>query len=909
MKSLQSLVAAVVARVPGIIFHLAARAWWLGEDIIDVARSVGTAIKSGLIYLRTKVLPTSGRLASSSFNRHCVTFLCAALIIGTFYNIDQINHLFTSTHSLDKISLVIAIIWLNAAAYSFVMQWPQWGLRNRGRLLAVVSLIALLLALFGLAMSSVRWYYAVPANELQRPWVDTSFISGIAITLVGCALIWTVSKVFDPRHQARSVDLLLRVIAASWALSVVDEVAWEYFGVVGGWAPRPYSIGAACHIAFMLLCLVAVWEAWVTARVSQPTLTTLATSRGIAILIPVGLVLTCALRLPQLQTPVVGRLEKDGITTADEHSWLRHLMTRLQRMQDDNEPIVFVAASGGGSRAAVFAALVYKDSLTSGIEYTGEAEARKYNVATHLAVISSVSGGSLASACFVNKEYGPTITLQPPNAVPAHFDMDAVLAGMGKYIYKLSDQRFRDTHSGVGDVDKLRSECRRHVSLGIPWDFQESRFLDDMCSDFMAPLLRAVLLPGEERGSAVSRFWESSFGLTGTNLQRRRDVVWSENVPMLLCNATDVSSGKVLVMGYPELDPGILSVGNSTGVLNDVERGTADLHIGELPLIGLADINPLQPRCSLTLAEMVRLSANFPWGFQVARLPVQQAGAAGVPPTAVDVIDGGVLDNTGLTTLRCLLERIDEMARSPIASSERADAQAALEMFRDRGVLLLEIAAGAKQSEPEGIARTFSGIVEPVTAFTNATYSVADALRNQNIAAIRRLLWSRKSADITRGIAAALSGGDDNTAVILPGSLSCFYHVTVECNEDENVMTAWALSNEDIAKVFMRFVIARKELHCRLHDALETNYKVQTELTKLRALALGLRAQGNKPNREVQKQVVERYVRTKEIAEAFDARTRYEIELHQLYAKGGSKQEIDAVAARKKRIDRPCQTD
>ena len=105
-------------------------------------------------------------------------------------------------------------------------------------------------------------------------------------------------------------------------------------------------------------------------------------------------------------------------------NWFVHLNSRV-RSVPDSEPVVIVAASGGGSRAAIFTALVLETlARTPTIQnpVTGESAAitnepvgdSQRTWADNVVLISSVSGGSLASAYHVERRVPRT----PPALVP-----------------------------------------------------------------------------------------------------------------------------------------------------------------------------------------------------------------------------------------------------------------------------------------------------------------------------------------------------------------------------------------------------------------------------------------------------------------------------------------------------------
>ena len=95
--------------------------------------------------------------------------------------------------------------------------------------------------------------------------------------------------------------------------------------------------------------------------------------------------------------------------------------------------------------------------------------------------------------------------------------------------------------------ERVREACRKlaqgQTGAGkdqFPDWLLSSAFADDMGTDFMAPLLRGVLSVGLERGTSVSRFWESQFGWAGKTNQKGFSAA---RTPLLFVNACDVDSG------------------------------------------------------------------------------------------------------------------------------------------------------------------------------------------------------------------------------------------------------------------------------------------------------------------------------------------------------------------------------
>src|SRR5262249_8073623 len=90
---------------------------------------------------------------------------------------------------------------------------------------------------------------------------------------------------------------------------------------------------------------------------------------------------------------------------------------------------------------------------------------------------------------------------------------------------------------------------------GLAW-VVKNRAFDEMCLDFMAPLLRGTLTPTLGRGDALTRFWTKRFGWAdATNFNGYRGEVLKDNYqdhhPLVLFNATDVAFGSRGIVGFP----------------------------------------------------------------------------------------------------------------------------------------------------------------------------------------------------------------------------------------------------------------------------------------------------------------------------------------------------------------------
>ena len=432
--------------------------------------------------------------------------------------------------------------------------------------------------------------------------------------------------------------------------------------------------------------------------------------------------------------------------------WYDAMLDRIEAIPGDG-PVVLVAASGGGSRAALFAALAYE--AMESMPFDPEDPASP-TVGSHIIAISSVSGGSLASAWYQHaKKDGNAL---PRLAKPGEGRWPVLTATMREEAQRLAEkasERFGSSQE-ASLFSGVRADVERFPATpiaGAEW-LDSSLFVHDMGENFMAALLRAVLEPGLSRGESVTRLWVSEFGLGELN---NAPGIVPGQAPAVLFNATEVDSGRRFVVGFPRLPPELL--GSSMGSMDDPA--------GSMWVDG---------------AEAARLSANFPWGFDVVSLP----GVGG--RQAVDLLDGGIVDNTGMDSFARLFEALGH--------SESPRAQALLEVMRARGVVLVEIDAGARPSETSGMAAMMPGLTRPLRALAAAGEVSAVAARDGNVDRIERVIGQGQAA-------------------------SRFVHLTWVCNRIDNVRTAWSLGNRDQAVTILQFLAENRRLPPLFREAHE----------------------------------------------------------------------------------------
>ena len=405
--------------------------------------------------------------------------------------------------------------------------------------------------------------------------------------------------------------------------------------------------------------------------------------------------------------------------------------------------------------------------------------------------ISAVSGGSLGSAYFAASSLPSSVGATPyvwRHSLTA--DIQLRIPQQAKEMRQVALTAMRSPKTLPSQRSELQVVALRLGAIAnsatpLNAAITSSRFVDDMSIDFMAPLLWGCVTPLIGRGEALSRFWERHYGWAShSNLAGIvHDNDGGRMPPVLLLNTTRVEDGRRLVIGIPSLPPSLF-------------------RDPEYPLTTLSIENPSY---EVSLAEAVRLSSNFPWGIPVGRLRV----APQANPDSFHVLDGGVLDNTGLDSLHELFRRLDACSRqvaqggtggnvSPIV----AQAAALWDELCCRGVIVIEIDSGAK---PRGIGETathYSEIIDPIQALQKAGYERSQLARRQYLDDIDALLTEAARRLSTEGAWCAAP----------------YQSLTYTCNKGGNVMTAWSLGPDDKAWVHARFLVEDSGVRSQISD-------------------------------------------------------------------------------------------
>lgn len=499
---------------------------------------------------------------------------------------------------------------------------------------------------------------------------------------------------------------------------------------------------------------------------------------------------------------------------------LSQLEARLRGIPE-NEPVVFVAASGGGSRAAIFTSLVYeflarRPLATSAGQVATNPDTKKPRTwADNIVLISAVSGGSLATAHFVDREVQPSAMRErTENAI-----LDELIARFESNVKMLASQepeavedqatfeKARDRALKLLESARQTPASSASSTAAVDAWILRSAFVDDMGMNFMAPIVRGATTTNLPRGQALGRFWDDKFGWTnsdnlhgfapphGDALAASIIPLVATNRPLVVFNACDVSRGSRIAIGFPPLPADMFAVA-AKETTRSAPVELAHLYEGET--------------VGVTLSKAVRLSSNFPWAFHPT---VVEPLNPRPTDTRTLILDGGIADNTGVDT-------IFELMRGLSATSHPAG-KSILRLLRRRQVVFLEIDSGSKPSPPTSLDRVFAVLLEPIQALNNAGYTNADHTRQQYVQAVGEFLSLRRDFEsdlLTADQREALRAVPAN---ITPITVRC-NHFSLQHPDRNSVMTAWALGPNDKANVLARFAF---ELG-RLEDALASVERV-----------------------------------------------------------------------------------
>ncbi len=331
-----------------------------------------------------------------------------------------------------------------------------------------------------------------------------------------------------------------------------------------------------------------------------------------------------------------------------ENAWPKTVP--LSPLQSRNAPVVVFAASGGGSRAAIYAAHT--------LSMLHEAEFAK--IGCNLQAISSVSGGSLANAVYVTMRRG-----RPCDA-----------------------ELFNQLHGNNGLLKKVAGDFLQPTILGA-----------------LRGTVLGVFGGGGGRSEYIEEAWRDiGLGVDLADLAREwRDAPEGyPPFPMPLFNSTTLETQRVVITPLENsfyVDPLVSSSAGSENLYDRLPERYPDYKAeAEDPTWvyyrdGVYGLEDLLPKFTPDLAQSVRASANFPVGFPLVEVrtteplfysPSKEQRQSGERKAkeSVYLSDGGVLSNSGVLSLYNLLR--NQHGR-----------------LADRGVLLIVVDASAMQEHEQ----------------------------------------------------------------------------------------------------------------------------------------------------------------------------------------------------------------
>lgn len=283
-------------------------------------------------------------------------------------------------------------------------------------------------------------------------------------------------------------------------------------------------------------------------------------------------------------------------------------------------PVVVLAASGGGSRAAIYTGLTLV-----------HLQQDRPDIAEQIQAISSVSGGSLANAAYVAR-----LMSRP-----------------------------------VGSDPRIWRKRRNDALADLP---------DVLQRDFLRPTIWGALAPGRTRGASIEREWvEGDIRLGRHHLSdiaerwrrcRKRGAPVPP-LPIPLFNSSTLDGHDVVISPFEK------SYYSRRGVDDEASRRELNAYQSEFRdgasptwvyyRDGIYGLEDLLGKFDPYLSSSVRASANFPFGFPLVRLETKSA--LFLSPLAQDheigtkkpvhLTDGGALSNSGMWSLFNLLMNPD----------------------------------------------------------------------------------------------------------------------------------------------------------------------------------------------------------------------------------------------------------
>lgn len=354
-----------------------------------------------------------------------------------------------------------------------------------------------------------------------------------------------------------------------------------------------------------------------------------------------------------------------GRFTDSQAAWTKANSTPWKRLDakawpwPGNGPVVVVAASGGGTRAAVYTGLLLQKLNPPSQDPPQPRETALREIANHLQAISSVSGGSLANAA---------------------------------YIARLLDLR------AAGRPDDRTAALENLVRA--------------MSRDFLFPTLKGAMVPGMTRGMAIEEAWrrkdrdkDDEVGLGDHSLSELartwKDVQAAGSplppFPIPLFNSSTLDGHDLVISPLERRlysDDALEDEARSHkwDLCEDDEHAPKADPNDNCTWVyyrdGIYALEDLLPDFDPRLDQAVRASANFPFGFPLVRIETDEPlffNPLPEKPKRVQLTDGGALSNSGMWSLYHLLMPEQENA---------------LDELKRRGVLLLVVEASRMPQYP-----------------------------------------------------------------------------------------------------------------------------------------------------------------------------------------------------------------
>jgi hypothetical protein len=362
---------------------------------------------------------------------------------------------------------------------------------------------------------------------------------------------------------------------------------------------------------------------------------------GFAALLFFSLLIGAKTRERQVWGASAHREKRQSREAATESSGVERVPAGKWPMGSD--PVVLLAASGGGSRAAVYAGYVLERLHRDLPE-----------VAENLQAISSVSGGSLASASYIS---------------------------LRKQLHEGRGTSFWPT-----EPEDLGAHCE-NASTGL----KDGELVRAVGTDFLYATLKGALVPTQGRGEAIENSFSKdakigNLSISGLAHDWLKESGSGVPFPLPVFNSCTLDAHAVVISPLARdyyLNPPSDSQQRSKqrrAWYGMAEQDRFTWVFDRDAVLALSDLNSSYDP---SVAEAVRASANFPFGFPLVDVRTDAPYGDGTQ-REVRLTDGGVLSNSGLWTLFQL------MTGPGLGESEP---RKLTDVLATRGVLLLIVDA------------------------------------------------------------------------------------------------------------------------------------------------------------------------------------------------------------------------